>query len=157
MRLRAPPSFMWYHWLVDVYWQLPCTVSERVAAIGWKGSPFMTAGMAVALFFVGAVMAVAMRVMYELVQRKRGAMGTWQHYGANLVVVLAFMVPSIPGLHYFQEHAGATVFGVGGMVWHVISVAVAVIVSSVCVAAFRWDSIMDEINAQPSDSEGGEQ
>ena len=157
MRLRAPPSFMWYHWLVNVYWPLPCTVSERVAAIGWKGSPFKTAGMAVALFFVGAVMAVAMRVMYDLVERRYGNMTGAYRFGANAVVLIAFIVPSIPGSHYRSEHPGASFLGVGLLAWEIIVVITLIVASSVCSAVVRGGTLMDEINAQPSDSEGGEQ
>jgi hypothetical protein len=117
----------------------------------------MTAGMAVASFFVGAGVALAMSVMYDFVERKSGSMTGAYRFGANAVVLIAFIVPSIPGSHYRSEHPGASFLGVGLLAWEIIAVVTLIVASSVCSAVVRGGTLMDEINAQSSDSEGGEQ
>lgn len=117
----------------------------------------MTAGMAVASFFVGAGVALAMSVMYDFVERRYGNMTGAYRFGVSTVVLLAFIVPSIPGSHYRSEHPGASFLAVGLLAWEIIAVVTLIVASSICSAAIRGGTLVDEINAQSSDSEDGEQ
>ena len=117
----------------------------------------MTAGMAVASFFVGAGLALAMSVMYDFVERKGGNMTGAYRFGVNVVVLLAFIVPSIPGAHYRSEHPGASFLGVGLLAWGIIAVVVLIVASIVCSAVVRGGALVDEINAHVNGSEDSEQ
>lgn len=117
----------------------------------------MTAGMAVASFFVGAGLALAMSVMYDFVERKGGNMTGAYRFGVNVVVLLAFIVPSIPGAHYRSEHPGASFLGVGLLAWEIIAVVVLIVASIVCSAVVRGGALVDEINAHVNGSEDSEQ
>lgn len=117
----------------------------------------MTPGLAVASFFVGAGVALAMSVMYDFVERKSGNMTGAYRFGVNVVVLLAFIVPSIPGAHYRSEHPGASFLGVGLLTWEIIAVVALIVASIVCSAVVRGGALVDEINAHGNGSEGGEQ
>ena len=117
----------------------------------------MAAGMSVASFFLGAGVALAMSVMYDFVERKSGNMTGAYRFGVNVVVLLAFIVPSIPGEHYRSEHPGASFLGVGLLAWEIIAVVVLIVASSVCSAVVRGGALVDEINAHGNDSEDSEQ
>ena len=56
----------------------------------------MTPGLAVASFFAGVVLALALRIMYELVQRSQGYMRGVQRHLANVVLSLAFIARLFP-------------------------------------------------------------
>ena len=82
----------------------------------------MTPGLAVASFFAGVALLLAMRIVYELVQRKWGYMRGVQRHLANVVLLLAFIVPAIPGITYGAEHAGAQFMGISVFAWNFISI-----------------------------------
>ena len=113
----------------------------------------MTAGMAVASFFVGAGVALAMRVMYDFVERRYGNMTGAYRFGTNIVVLLAFIVPSIPGAHYRSEHPGASFLSVGLLTWEIIAVVALIVSSVVCSVVVRGGALVDEINAHGNGSE----
>lgn len=113
----------------------------------------MTAGMAVASFFAGAGVALAMSVMYDFVERKIGNMTGAYRLGMNVVVLLAFIVPSIPGAHYRAEHPGASFLGVGLLTWEIIAVVALIVASIICSAVVRGGALVDEINAHGNGSE----
>lgn len=117
----------------------------------------MTAGMAVASFFSGAGLSLAMSVMYDFVERKSGNMTGAYRFGVSAVVLLAFLVPSIPGSHYRSEHPGASFLGVGLLAWETIAVVALIVASIVCSAVVRGGALVDEIDAHGSDREGGGQ
>lgn len=113
----------------------------------------MTPGLAVASFFAGTGVALAMSVMYDFVERKSGNMTGAYRFGVSAVVLLAFIVPSIPGSHYRSEHPGAIFLGVGLLTWEIIAVVALIVASIVCSAVVRGSALVDEINAQTSGSE----
>lgn len=117
----------------------------------------MTAGMAVASFFAGAGVALSMSVMYDFVERKSGTMTGAYRFGVSVVVLLAFIVPSIPGSHYRSEHPGASFLGVGLLTWEIIAVVALIVASIVCSAVVRGGPLMDDINAHGNGSEDSEQ
>lgn len=117
----------------------------------------MTAGMAVASFFVGAGLTLAMSVMYDFVERKSGNMTGAYRFGVSAVVLLAFIVPSIPGAHYRSEHPGASFLDIGLLAWEIIAVVALIVASIVCSAVVRGGALVDEINAHMSDREDSEQ
>lgn len=117
----------------------------------------MTAGTAVASFFAGAGVALAMSVMYDFVERKSGNMTGAYRFGVSTVVLIAFIVPSIPGAHYRSEHPGTSFLGVGLLAWEIIAVVALIVASIVCSAVVRGGALVDEINAHGNDSEDGEQ
>lgn len=71
----------------------------------------MTPGLAVASFFAGVALLLAMRIVYELVQRRCGYMRGVQRHLANVVLLLAFIVPAIPGITYGGGARGRTIHG----------------------------------------------
>lgn len=117
----------------------------------------MTAGMAVASFFVGAGVALAMSVLYDFVERRYVNMTAAYRFGVGAVALLAFIVPSIPGSHYRSEHPGASFLCVGLLSWEVIAVVALIVASIVCSAVVRGGALVDEINARGSGSKDGEQ
>lgn len=117
----------------------------------------MTPGLAVASFFAGAGVALAMSVMYDFVERKSGNMTGAYRFGVNAVVLLAFIVPSIPGAYYRSEHPGTSFLGVGLLAWEIIAVVTLIVASIVCSAVIRGGALVDEINARGSGSEDSEQ
>ena len=108
----------------------------------------MTPGMAVASFFAGGGLSLAMRVMYELVQRKWGRMRGAQQFLAGVARYLALIVPAIPGLAYVREHEGARFMGVGVFAWEIVAVAASLALGFVCTALFRGGEIMREIERE---------
>ena len=116
----------------------------------------MTPGLAVASFFAGVVLALALRIMYELVQRKWGYMRGVQHHLANVVLLLAFIVPAIPGITYGAEHAGAQFMGISVFAWSFISIAVSLVLNFACTVAFRGEEIMREIEQELDDRDDEE-
>ena len=117
----------------------------------------MTPGLAVASFFAGTVVSLTMSVMYDFVERKSGNMTGAYRFGVNVVVLLAFIVPSIPGAHYRSEHPGASFLGVGLLTWEIIAVVALIVASIVCSTVVRGGALVDEINAHGNGREGGEQ
>lgn len=111
----------------------------------------MTPGLAVASFFAGVALLLAMRIVYELVQRKCGYMRGVQRHLANVVLFLAFIVPAIPGITYGAEHAGAQFMGISVFAWNFISIAVSLVLNFVCTVAFRGEEIMREIEQELDD------
>ena len=105
----------------------------------------MTPGLAVASFFAGVVLALALRIMYELVQRSQGYMRGARFYLMNVVLLLAFIVPAAPGITYGADHAGAQFMGISVFAWNFISIAVSLVLNFVCTVAFRGEEIMREI------------
>ena len=106
----------------------------------------MTPGMAVASFFAGGGLSLAMRIMYELVQRKWGRMRGAQQFLAGVARYLALIVPAIPGLAYVREHEGARFMGV--FAWEIVAVAASLALGFVCTALFRGGEIMREIERE---------
>jgi hypothetical protein len=111
----------------------------------------MTPGLAVASFFAGVALLLAMRIVYELVQRKWGYMRGVQRHIANVVLLLAFIVPAIPGITYGAEHAGAQFMGISVFAWNFISIAVSLVLNFVCTVAFRGEEIMRKIEQELDD------
>lgn len=89
--------------------------------------------------------------VYELVQRKCGYMRGVQRHLANVVLLLAFIVPAIPGITYGAEHAGAQFMGISVFAWNFISIAVSLVLNFVCTVAFRGEEIMREIEQELDD------
>lgn len=116
----------------------------------------MTAGLAVASFFAGGGLSLAMRVMYELVQRRWGRMRGGQQFLACVVRYLALIVPAIPGITYGMEHSGARFMSVGVFAWEIVAVAASIVFGFVCTALFRGGEIMREIEQELDDWEDEE-
>ena len=111
----------------------------------------MTPGLAVASFFAGIALLLAMRIVYELVQRRCGYTRGVQRHPANVVLLLAFMVPAIPGFTYVAVNAGAQFMGISVFAWNFISIAVSLVLNFVCTVAFRGEEIMREIEQELDD------
>lgn len=126
---------------------------RRLRQYGKRGNKLleMTPGLAVASFFAGVALLLAMRIVYELVQRKWGYMRGVQRHLANVVLLLAFIVPAIPGITYGAEHAGAQFMGISVFAWNFISIAVSLVLNFVCTVAFRGEEIMREIEQELDD------
>lgn len=116
----------------------------------------MTAGLAVVSFFVGAALAIAMRAMYDLVERRYGGLTGAYHFGVYAVVALAYLVPSMPGSHYRSDNPGVGFLGISLIAWEIIALALMIVVGGVCSAVIRGCAIMEEINASQNDCESDE-
>ena len=111
----------------------------------------MAPGLAVASFFAGVVLALALRIMYGLVQRSQGYMRGARFFLMNVVLLLAFIVPAIPGITYGMEHAGAQFMGISVFAWNFISIAVSLVLNFACTVVFRGEEIMREIEQELDD------
>lgn len=111
----------------------------------------MTPGLAVASFFAGVTLSLALRIMYELVQRSQGHMRGARFYLMNVVLLLAFIVPAIPGITYGAEHAGAQFMGISVFAWNFISIVVSFAFDFICTVVFRGEEIMREIEQELDD------
>lgn len=116
----------------------------------------MTPGLAVASFFAGVALLLAMRIVYELVQRKWGYMRGVQRHLANVVLLLAFIVPAIPGITYGMEHIGAQFMGITVFAWNIVAIVVSFAFDFICTVAFRGEEIMREIEQELDDWDDGE-
>jgi len=111
----------------------------------------MTPGLAVASFFAGVALALALRIMYELVQRSRGYMRGARFYLMNVVLLLAFIVPATPGITYTMEHTGAQFMGIGVFAWNIVAIVVSFALDFACTVVFRGEEIMREIEQELDD------
>ena len=105
----------------------------------------MTPGLAVASFFAGVVLALALRIMYELVKRSQGHMRGARFFLMNVVLLLAFIVPAAPGITYGMEHTGAQFMGITVFAWYIVAIVVSFAFDFICTVAFRGEEIMREI------------
>lgn len=111
----------------------------------------MTPGLAVASFFAGVVLVLALRIMYELVQRSQGYMRDARFFLMNVVLLLAFIVPAAPGITYGMEHTGAQFMGISVFAWNTIAIVVSFALDFICTVVFRGGEIMREIEQELDD------
>lgn len=111
----------------------------------------MTPGLAVASFFAGVALSLALRIMYELVQRSQGYMRGARFYLMNVVLLLAFIVPAAPGITYGMEHTGAHFMGITVFAWNIVAIVVSFAFDFICTVAFRGEEIMREIEQELDD------
>lgn len=111
----------------------------------------MTPGLAVVSFFAGVTLSLALRIMYELVQRAQGYMRGARFYLMNVVLLLAFIVPATPGITYAMEHTGAQFMGISVFAWNVIAVVASMVLDFACTVVFRGGEIMREIEQELDD------
>lgn len=111
----------------------------------------MTPGLAVASFFAGVALLLAMRIVYELVRRKWGYMRGARFYLMNVVLLLAFIIPAAPGITYGMEHTGAQFMGITVFAWNIVAIVVSFAFDFICTVAFRGEEIMREIEQELDD------
>ena len=111
----------------------------------------MTPGLAVASFFAGVVLALALRIMYELVQRSQGHMRGARFFLMNVVLLLAFIVPATPGISYAMGHTGEQFMGISVFAWNIIAIVVSFTLDFACTVVFRGGEIMREIEQELDD------
>lgn len=111
----------------------------------------MTPGLAVASFFAGVTLSLALRIMYELVQRAQGYMRGARFYLMNLVLLLAFIVPATPGITYAMGHTGAQFMGISVFAWNIVAIVASFAFDFICTVAFRGEEIIREIEQELDD------
>ena len=111
----------------------------------------MTPGLAVASFFAGVVLVLALRITYELAQRSQGHMRGARFYLMNVVLLLAFIAPAAPGIAYGMEHTGAQFMGITVFAWNIVAIVVSFAFDFICTVAFRGEEIMREIEQELDD------